>query len=134
MANSQPQLLLNKADVDRTFSFNKSQWAEIAPQMIEPNWILHFAEYSTGIQIIGFDPLTGFSISIQPFFAEDSGLPIMVVVGNYFPLGLFPSLTASAKSVIELMAEKELGNAYAVKFVHRKMNHFEMFEFVISEL
>ena len=57
----------------------------------------------------------------------------MVVGGNYFPLGFFPQLTTTAESIIELKAERELGHAYAAKLCHRKMNHFETFEFVISE-
>lgn len=134
MANDQPQILLSKSDVDRTFSFNKSQWTVIAPQMIEPKWTLRFADHSTGTQIIAFDPSTGFTLSIRPFYAAESNRPVMVVVANYFPLGLFPELTATAESVIELTAQKELGNAYSVKVCHRKKTHFEIFDFVISEL
>ena len=58
----------------------------------------------------------------------------MVVIGNYFPLGMFPSLTNKAKSVMELMAQNELGKWYVVKLVHRNTDLFEMFEFEISEL
>lgn len=57
----------------------------------------------------------------------------MVVVGNYLPLEFFTELTTTAESVIELKAANELGYACAVKVCHRKMNHFETFEFVISE-
>ena len=134
MANNRPELLLNKADVDRTFSFHKSQWTEIAPQMIEPGWALRFAEHPTGTQVIGMDRSTGIALSIKPFFATETDLPIMVVIGNYFPLGMFPSLTNKAKSVMELMAQNELGKWYVVKLVHRNTDLFEMFEFEISEL
>ena len=45
---------------------------------------------------------------------------------------MFPLLTESAKSVMEVIAQKELGKTYAVKLVHRKMDKFETFDFVIS--
>ena len=32
------EMLLNKADVDHVFSFNKAQWTQAAPQMIAPGW------------------------------------------------------------------------------------------------
>ena len=101
--------------------------------MIEPNWSLRFAEHATGTEIIGLDPTKRIGLSIQPFFVEETSFPIMVVVGNYSPLGMFPLVTERAKAVMELVAQKELGKAYAVKLVHRKMDKFETFDFVISK-
>ena len=106
MTNVQPEILLNKADVDRTFSFNKTQWAQIAPQMIAPGWKVRSVEHSTGTQIIGFDPANGVGLSIQPFFTTETGLPIMLDIGNYFPLGMFTSLTEELKVEMERVAQK----------------------------
>ena len=134
MANKQPDILLNKADVDRVFSFNKTQWAEIAPQMIAPGWKMRSYAHESGTQIIGYDPSTGIGLSVQPFFKTETSLPDMVVVGNYFPLGMFPALTEELKLEIELVAQKEIGEAYSLRLIHRLTDNIEMFDFIISEL
>ena len=43
-------------------------------------------------------------------------------------------MTEKAKLEMKLVARKELGKTYSVKFVHRKMDEFETFDFVISDL
>ena len=134
MTNDWPEILLKKASVDRTFSSNESQWTQIAPQMIAPGWSLRFAEHTTGMEVIGLHPSKGFGVSIQPFFAKETSLPITVVIGTFFRLGLLSVLTGKAKLEMKLVARKELGKMYSVKFVHRKMDEFETFDFVISDL
>jgi len=134
MPNDWPEILLKKASVDRTFSSNESQWTQIAPQMIAPGWSLRFAEHTTGMEIIGLDPSKSFGVSIQPFFTKETSLPITVIIGTFFRLGLLPVLTERAKLEMELVARKELGKTYSVKLVHREMDKFETFDFVISDL
>ena len=102
--------------------------------MIDRSWSLRFAEHATGTEIIGLDPTKSFGISIQPFFAKETSLPITVVIGTYFQLGMFPLLTDKDKLEMELEAQEELGKTYAVKLVHRKMDKFETLDFVISDL
>ena len=134
MTNDWPEILVRKASVDRTFGANESQWTQIAPQMIDRSWSLRFAEHATGTEIIGLDPTKSFGVSIQPFFAKETSLPLTVVIGTYFRLGMFPLLTEKDKLEMELEAQKELGKTYAVKLVHRKTDIFETLDFVISDL
>ena len=93
MTNDWPDILLKKASIDRTFNSNESQWTQIAPQRIDRSWSLRFAEHATGTEIIGLDPTKSFGVSIQPFFAEETSLPITVVIGTFFQLGLLSVLT-----------------------------------------
>ena len=134
MAGKQPEILLNKADVDRTFSFNKTQWAEAASQMIAPGWTLRSYEHESGTQVIGYDPSTGIGLSVQPYFKTETSLPEIVIVGNYFPVGMFPPLTDELKLEIELVAQKQLGEAYSLRLIHKITDNIEMFDFMISEL
>ena len=48
MAKAEPELLLNKSEVDRTFSFNKTQWSQEASQMIAPGWTLRVCGHESG--------------------------------------------------------------------------------------
>lgn len=59
--------LLEKAEVDRAFSYNKAQWTEAASLMAPPGWTLQTYDRETGLQIIAFNSSTGCAISIQPF-------------------------------------------------------------------
>jgi hypothetical protein len=44
MASDQREPLLDKADGDRIFSFNRRQWTQVAPQMIAHGWIVRVME------------------------------------------------------------------------------------------
>jgi len=134
MANDQPERLLNKANVDRTFSFNKAQWSQAAAQMIAPGWTVRVYEHESSAQITGFDPSTGMALSIQPLFKDDARPPDMVIVGNYFPLGLLPPVTDNLKSKMESVARREIGAAYSLCLNHQIKDNLEMFEFSITEL
>jgi hypothetical protein len=134
MAGPQSDILIKKADIDRTFSFNKAQWAQVAPQMIAPRWTLRVDENESGAQIIGFDPSTGIGLSIQPLFRDDTRPPDMVIVGNYFPPGFLPPMTDNLRSEIESVARKEIGAAYSLRLTHEIRGNLEVFEFLITEL
>jgi len=134
MANAPPAILLSKADVDRTFSFNKTQWAKAAPQMIAPGWTIHIVEHESGAQIIGLDPSTGVGLSVKPSFRDETRLPDMLIVGSYFPVGMLPPTTDELKREMELAAQKEIGAAYALRLSHEIKDNLEMFEFFIVEL
>ena len=96
--------------------------------------VITFSDHTTVMEIIGLDPSKSFEVSIQPFFAKETSLPITVIIGTFFRLGLLPLLTEKAKLEMKLVARKDLGKTYSVKFVHRKMDEFETFDFVISGL
>ena len=79
--------------------------------MIEPGWSLRFAEHATGTEIIGLDPSKRIGLSIQPFFAKETSLPIMVIIANYLPLGMIPPITHKLRNQMQSLAQKEIGEA-----------------------
>ena len=128
------EMLLNKADVDRVFSFNKAQWTQAAPQMIATGWNVRVYEHESGVQIIGYDPSTGVGLSIMPMFRDETSLPDMVVVENYLPIGTLPPTTDATRQEMELIAQKEIGAAYLLRLKHEIKDDLEVFEFLITEL
>lgn len=134
MANAQPEILLNKADVDRVFSFNKVQWKQGATQMITPGWDIRTHDHPDGTQVIGFEPTTGRGLSVQSFFRDDVSLPHMVIVGSYFPLGTLPPMTEQVKQEFRAVAQKEIGPAYSLNFRHSIVDKLELYEFTITKL
>jgi hypothetical protein len=128
------EMLLNKADVDRVFSFNKVQWTQAAPQMIAPGWNVRVYDHELGAQIIGYDPSTGVGLSVMPIFRDETSLPYMVVVGNYLPIGTLPPTTNETRQAMELIAQQEIGAAYSLWLKHEIKDNLEVFEFLITEL
>src|SRR6516164_298727 len=91
--------LLTKPQADAVFSFTKSQWeARAAGSSLVPiDWHIRFSRHDTGLQILGYEPLTGFGFSVPALYANDTDPPIMVIIRNYFlprklpPMGaMFP--------------------------------------------
>jgi len=126
--------LLEKAEVDRAFSYNKAQWAEAASLMAPPGWTLQTYDRETGLQIIAFNSSTGCAISIQPLFTNEKWPPDLVIVGTYLPIGMMPPITAELKAHIKAQAQEEIGPAYSLILNHRTAENMEMFEFQITEL
>ena len=89
-------------------------------------------EDDSGSQVIGYDPSTRAQLSIQPFFADDCSAPSMVVVGNYFPQGVVPVLTAEALRDMEKQTQKEFGADYNVRLIHRVSKILESIEFILT--
>ena len=126
--------LLEKAEVDRAFSYNKAQWTEAASLMAPPGWTLQTYDRETGLQIIAFNSSTGCAISIQPFFTNEKWPPDLVIVGTYLPIGMMPPITAELKAHIKAGAQEEIGPAYSLTLNHRTAENMDMFEFQITEL
>ena len=126
MAKAEPELLLNKSEVDRTFSFNKTQWSQEASQMRAPGWSLRVCDHESGAQVVGFDPSTHVGISVQPYFRNDIRLPEMVIIANYFPLGMLPPITNKLRNQMQSLAQKEIGEAYSVILGHEVINKLEI--------
>src|SRR6266478_7175384 len=91
MKNGSYEKLLTKKQADEVFSFTKPQWeARAAGSSFVPiDWHIRFSSHDTGLQIIGYEPLTGFGLSVQPLYANDTDPPIMVIIRNYFLPGKF---------------------------------------------
>ena len=85
MNNGSHEKLLTKAQVDEVFSFTRPQWeAGAAVRFVPMGWHVQFSRHDTGLQVIGYEPLTGFGFSVQPLYANDTDPPIMVIIRNYF--------------------------------------------------
>jgi hypothetical protein len=125
---------LDKAEVDRVFSYNKTQWTEAASLMAAPGWTHRITEHQTGVQVIAFNPSTGCGISIQPLFNDDRRPPQMVIVGSYVPVGMMPPVTEELKAGIKAQAQEEIGPAYSLEMNHQTFQNMERFEFLITEL
>jgi hypothetical protein len=85
-----------------------------ATTFIAPDWHILFGRHESGLQVMGFDPSTGFGFSLQPLYSNDTDLPIMVIIGNYFPSRQFPPPTEELKRDMEAAAQKSLGATYRV--------------------
>jgi len=134
MANRQPEMLLNKLEVDSIFSFNKTQWSQAAAQWTAPGWTLQVYEHDSGTQITGFEPSTGIGLCIQPFFRDETRPPDAVIVGGYFPLGMMSPMADKSRREMESVAQSQIGAAYSLRLKHEIKNKREMFEFLITEL
>ena len=126
--------LLDKAEVDRAFSYNKVQWSEAAGLMAAPDWTLRTYDHETGLQVVAFNPSTGCGISIQPFFRDDKRPPDMVIIGSYLPIGMMPPITEELKAQIKAQAQDEIGPAYSLILNYQTAENMDMVEFEITEL
>jgi len=134
MANDKPELLFRKAHVDFTFSMNKARWSKAASELFVPKgWTLRVYEHESGAQVIAFDPVNGFSLSIRPLFENEQNTPLVLIVGNYFLLGLLPPITDVLRKDMEVTAQNEIGAAYSLRLDYKVQDNLEMFEFRITE-
>ena len=135
MNNGSHEKLLTKPQADEVFSFTKPQWeARAAGSSLVPiDWHIRFSRHDTGLQIIGYEPITGFGFSVQPLYANDTDPPIMVIIRNYFlPGKLFP-VTDQLQQGIEAAAQRSLGPTYKVKLKCGKLENFDSLEFTLTK-
>jgi hypothetical protein len=134
MNNGSGERLPTKQEVDKLFSLTKAEWEAEAGKFFPPGYTIRHGKHETGLQVIGYDPATGFGFSIQPLYENDIDPPFMVIVGNYFPAGQMPALTDEVKIDMIQQAEKHLGGAYTVQVGQPPdMNDIQGFEFVLSK-
>jgi len=133
MNNGSHEKLLTKPQADEVFSFTKSQWeARAAGSSFVPiDWHIRFSRHDTGLQIIGYEPLTGFGLSVQPLYANDTDPPIMVIIRNYFLPGKFPQMTEQLQKDLEAVAQRSLGPANNVKLKCGRIENFDSLEFTL---
>jgi hypothetical protein len=134
MNNGSGQRLPIKQEVDTIFGFRKAEWEAEAGEFFSPGYAIQHGKHDTGLQVIGYDPATGFGFSIQPLYENDVDPPFKVIVGNYFPASQLPALTDEAKGNMIQQAEKHLEGAYTVIIGQPSgMKNIEGIEFVISK-
>jgi hypothetical protein len=125
--------IISRKDAEFVFSLTKSQWEVASQKFLAPGWTKQSVKRESGSQIIGFDPSTRIGLSVQPFFENDRDPPQMVVVGNYFPLGVLPPMTDEIKKDMEAATKKDLGPPYTVRLVYSKMEKMETIEIILSK-
>ena len=123
--------IINKQDADNIFSLNVREWDAYVKQITFPDgWKKRPSEYHC---VGAFDPKTHMGLSIQPLFKDHSSPPTALVVGNYYPLGTFPTFTADIKTKIEREATDDLGPEYSISAIFVRTPPFEIIELRISK-
>ncbi len=107
--------IISKQDADHIFSLTRSGWEAYVKQITYPRgWKVGLSQHDTGTGIGAYDTATDFGLSIQPLYEDNDKPPIMLIVGNYYPLGILPDFTEDFRRQIEREAKNDLGAAYSV--------------------
>jgi len=127
------ETIISKKDADHVFSLTRPEWEKQSKKFFAPGWTVRSAKHETGSQIVGFDPSTGFGLSIQPAYKNDHNPPDLVIVGNYFPIGTLPPMTDELKKDMEVAAQKDLGLTYSVQLNYTKVENIEAIELILTK-
>ena len=127
------QTLIDKQDTDYIFSLTKPQWEAYAQRMVPPEgWEQRLSPHDTGTGVMAHDSKTGFALSVQPLYNNETSPPGMLIVGSYFPLGTFSEFTDELKREIEANSEKDLGQKYEVVAIYKEMPPLEVVELLVT--
>ena len=107
--------LISKAEVERLFAMRRSEWDAYAPRLADPKWKIRLSESSTGVGVMAFDPSTGLGMSVQPLYTDETGPPMMLVVGTFYPAGKPPASLSASRKELERKARRDLGSRYLVR-------------------
>ncbi|HMG34354.1 MAG TPA: hypothetical protein VKM94_10485 [Blastocatellia bacterium] len=127
------ETIISQKDADYVFSLTRPEWEKQSKKFFAPGWTVRSAKHETGSQIMGFDPSTGIGLSIQPLYQNDRNPPHMVIVGNYFPIGVLPPITDELKKDMEVAAQKDLGPTYSVRLIYTRMEKNELIELLLTK-
>lgn len=117
--------IVSKQDADKIFAFNKAQWNAYAKQVTHPeDWITRSALFDTGIVIAAYDPNTKLGLSVQPLYTDESGPPVTLIVGNYYPAGTFQTFPDSLRQEMEQAARADLGPKYNTSISFQQTSPF----------
>jgi hypothetical protein len=130
-----PEKIVSKQDADYIFSLTKSQWEAYAQKMVHPEGgEIKLSLHDTGTSVMAFDPKTGFGLSAQPLYDNETSPLEMLIVGSYFPLGSLPEFTDELKREIEAEAKKDLGVKYEVSANYTETPPLEGIELMITKV
>jgi len=79
----------------------------------------------------GFDPSTGFGISIHRSDSDDP--PQVVIVGSSFPLGAMPPMTEQAQKDVEASAQQDLGTSYHVGLRYERKDNLDCIHLMLTK-
>ena len=126
--------LLSKEDADKIFEMTKSEWEANAQTFSAPGWKVRFQNAEEGLRVAAVESASGFGFVLMPFYKTESGLPELVIVGNYFQPGQIPKLTDQLKKAIEAKAKASLGTSYSVIVVYDEDEQVTRIEFFLSRV
>jgi hypothetical protein len=110
-----PEAIISKADADTIFRLNRADWESYAKQFAFPTgWKGELVSLETGTNAIGFDPASGFGLSIQPFYHTETSPPVQLLVGSYYAKGFPGGFSEHKKLELEKAAQADLGRGYSV--------------------
>ena len=127
------ETIISKEDADYIFSLTRPQWEAYAQRMVHPEgWEQRLSPHDTGTSVMANDPKTGFGLSVQPLYNNETSPLNMLIVGSYFPLGTFSRFTDERKHEIAAAAKKDLGQKYEVSAIFAKRPPFEVVELMVT--
>jgi hypothetical protein len=112
------ETIISKKDADFVFNRAKPQWEQDSQRFFAPGQSIRTTKHETGTSIMAMDPSTGITVTVQPFYRNDKEPPDIVIIGNYFPIGVLPPMTDELKKDMEAAAQKDLGPMYSVRLIY----------------
>ena len=114
------ETILSKKDADFVFSRTKAEWERDSKRFFAPEWDIKALKDDTGTAtgIMAIDPSRAIGVTIQPLYRNDYDPPDVVIVGNYFPVGVLRPMTDEMKKDMEAAAQKDLGPTYSVHLIY----------------
>jgi len=133
MRITQLKTILGKADADRIFSMNRSQWESYAKGYAYPEgWKVRLEPSDSGSGVLGHDPTTVMELTIRPYYDNTIDPPEVLFVTSSYPLGKAPKFTTDFKRDLEYEAKRNLGPEYSVSISYTKSPTIEEIELTIK--
>ena len=135
--------IINKVEIEHTFSLTEPQWEEFAereaqsPSRLSGGCTVSLSRGDSGAGVIVYDPSTGSRRSYLPLYRDSVHPPDMIVVGQYHPAGTLPEISPTLEREIASTAQAILGPGYSVSVFRASKPplegfSLEGFEFMIT--
>ena len=129
------ETLVSKAEADQIFSLNLQGWESFVQQMPVPEgWEARRLPHDTGTSWMGIDSAGGFSLLVQPLFDDQSSPPLMLVIGNYYPVGYLNDFNDQVRGDMEKATQNDLGTDYAVRVQFSRLPEADLLELLITKV
>jgi hypothetical protein len=125
--------IVSKKDVDFLFGLNASGWQQEAKKFFRCDWSTKVGEGEMSNRIMGFQPSTGMSVSLQPMYSNDDDPPFMIIVASYIPLAGLPPISDEMMQEIRRSLRHNLGAAYDVRCRYRPAAGMGLLEIVLTQ-
>jgi hypothetical protein len=122
--------IINKADADTIFSLTKSEWEAYVANIRYPGEEVRLSHHDTGTKVMAVHPTANHGRSIQALYSDETGPPVMLLVGGYATK--MPPFTAARKAEIEQGAQRDLGQIYSVSAAFTTAGPLEGVELTVT--